>query len=191
MDEDLTHDNEYEGYEVFLQPINLPDLDAFLEPLNFVQDPEPQIPQPLPEPQPQPQPEMMVHLADLNPVIELYEVLPVAGFPHPPLVQDPEPQIPQPYPPLAYQRRSEGAYADVESLALFTAFHLNDNVPDMDTLRDMFPYILGLRDNNSLNTKLRNSRNSAALHLIELLTLVPPVVVIPPAHAGGNQAAGH
>lgn len=137
MDEDLMHDNEYEGYEVFLEPINLPDFDAFLQPLNFVQDPEPQIPQPLPEPQPQPQ--MMVHLADLNPVVELYEVLPVAGFPYPPLVQDSEPQIPQPlpepqpemmvhladfnplveleevlpvagfpYPPMAYQRRSEG-----------------------------------------------------------------------------------
>ncbi|RHN55221.1 hypothetical protein MtrunA17_Chr5g0415361 [Medicago truncatula] len=116
----------------------------------LVQDPEPQIPQPLPEPQPQP--EMMVHLADFNPVVELDEVLPVAGFP---------------YPPLAYQRRSEGAFADVESLALFTAFHLNGNVTDIDTLRDMFPYILGLRDNVSLNTKLRNSRNSAALHLHE------------------------
>lgn len=83
------------------------------------------------------------------------------------------------------------SYADVESLALFTAFHLNGDVHVIETLRETFPHILGLRDNGSLSSKLRNSTNSAALNQIELLTLVPPVVVIPPASAGGNQAAGH
>jgi len=78
-------------------------------------------------------------------------------------------------------------YADVECLALFTAFHLNGDVHEIETLRQTFPHILGLRDNVSLSSKLRNSRNSAALNQIQLLTLVPPVVVIPPAPAGGNQ----
>lgn len=168
-------DDEYEVYRVFEEPRIVPDLDDFLPPLNFVQDPEPQILQPLPEPQPQPQPEMMVHVADLNPVVELYEVLPVAGFP---------------YPPLAYRRRKHGAFADVESLALFTAFHRNGNVREAETLRDMYPHILGLRDEPSLNAKLRSSINSAERYDIALLTLVPPVVVIPPPYAGGNQA-GH
>jgi len=95
-------DDEYEVYKVF-EEILAPDLDEFLAPLNFVQAPEPQIPQPLPEPQPEPQPEMMVHLADFNPVIELYEVLPVAGFPNEAL-----PVAALPYPPLVYQRRSTG-----------------------------------------------------------------------------------
>jgi len=50
----------------------------------------------------------------------------------------------------------------------------------------MYPHILGLKDYGSLSSKLRNSRNSAAVYRIDLLTLHPPVVVIPPAPAGGN-----
>jgi len=51
----------------------------------------------------------------------------------------------------------------------------------------MYPHILGLRDYGSLSSKLRNSRNSVAVYRIDLFTLVSPVVVIPPAPAGGNQ----
>jgi len=82
-------DDGYEVYKAYEEPEIIPDL-QFLQPLNYSQAPEPEFILPLPEPQPQVQPEMMVHVADFNPVFELYDVLPMVGFPYPPIPYEPQ-----------------------------------------------------------------------------------------------------